>query len=96
MKVAVIIVFSVDPLNDTVLEPYGAMVLFNTGMYFEGVWLRLRTRDSGMSLSSSFFDDVMQIGFFELFFEKVRNGNFSCSSKPPDKTHPRKKALHPA
>ena len=35
----------------------------------------------------------MQIGFFEVFFERVRNGNFSCSSKPPNKVHPPKQAL---
>ena len=54
MKVAVILLFSVDPLIGTVFEPFGAMVLFNTGMYFEGVWSRFRTRDGGMSLSSFF------------------------------------------
>ena len=41
-----------------------------------------------------FFDNVMQIGFFELFFERVKNGNFSCSSKPPNKVHLPKQALH--
>ena len=46
-----------------------------------------------MSLSSNFFDDAMQIGFFELFFDGVRNGNFSCSSKAPKKVHPPKQAL---
>ena len=54
MKVAVIILFSGDPLIGTIFEPFGAMVLFNTGMHFEGVWSRLRTRDGGMSLSSIF------------------------------------------
>ena len=42
-----------------------------------------------------FFDDAMQIGFFELFCERVRNGNFSCSFKPPNKAHPPKQALRP-
>ena len=42
-------------------------------------------RDDGMSLSSIFFDDAVQIGFFELFFDGVRNENFSCSFKPPKK-----------
>ena len=54
MKVAVIILFSVDPLIGAVFEPFGTVVLFNTGMYFEGVWSRLRTRDGGMSLYSIF------------------------------------------
>ena len=69
MKVAVITLFSVDSLVGTVFEPFGAMVLFNTGMYFKVTWSRLRTRDGGISLSSIFFDDAMQIGFSELFFE---------------------------
>ena len=43
-----------------------------------------------------FFDDAMPIGFFELFLQRVRNGNFSCSSKPPNKAHPPKQALRPA
>ena len=72
------------------------LTYFNTGMYFEGVWSRLSTRDGGMPWSSIFFDDAMQIGFFELFYERVRNGNFSCSSKPPNKAHPPKQALRPA
>ena len=54
MKVAVIIPFSVDNLIGTVFEPFVAMVLFNTGMYFEGVWSTLTKRDGGMSLSSIF------------------------------------------
>ena len=37
-----------------------------------------------------FFEDAMQIGFLKPFFERVRNGNFSCSSNPP------KQALCPA
>ena len=43
-----------------------------------------------------FFDDAMQLGFFELFFERARNGNFSSSSKPSNKAHPPKQALRPA
>ena len=90
MKVAVIILFSVDPLIGTVFEPFGAMVLLNTGMYFDGVWSRLRTRDGGMSLSSIFLTMPCRYDFSSSFFERVRDGNFSCSSKPPKKAHPPK------
>ena len=98
MKVAIIILFSVNPLIGTVFEPFGAMVLFNTGMYFEGVCTLVKIENERWwdVIIFDFFDDAMQIGFFEVFFERVRNGNFSCSSKPPNKAHPPKQALRPA
>ena len=72
--------FSVDLLIGTVFEPFGAMVLFNTDIkrafYFDGVRLRLRTRDGRMLLSSIFFDDAMQLGFFELFLKESEMGTF--------------------
>ena len=80
MKVAIIILFSVNPLIGTVFEPFGAMVLFNTGMYFEGVCTLVKIENERWwdVIIFDFFDDAMQIGFFELFFERVRNGNLSA------------------
>ena len=97
MQVAVTILFSAEPLIGMVFETFSAMVLFNTGMYFEGVWSRLKTRDDGMSLPSIFLTMPCRYGFSSSFLrEKVRNGNFSCSSKTLNKAHTPKQALRTA
>ena len=76
MKVAVIILFLVDPLVGTVFEPFGTMVLFNTGMYFQGVWSTLRTRDGGMSLSSIFLTMPCRYDFWSSFLRESGMGTF--------------------
>ena len=43
--VAVIIRLSVDPLTGTFFYPFAAIVLLDTGMYFDGIWSKLRAND---------------------------------------------------
>ena len=54
VNVAVIIRLLVDPLIDTHFDPFAAMFLLESGMYFDGVWFKLRTNDSRISFSSIF------------------------------------------
>ena len=51
VNVAVIIHLLVHPLIGTFFDPFAVIVLLETGMYFDGVWSKLRANDRGMSFS---------------------------------------------
>ena len=61
VNVAVIISLLVNPLIGTVFDPLAAML--ETGMYFHGVWSKLRTNDRGMSFSSIFLTMLCKYAF---------------------------------
>ena len=59
VNVSVTIRLSVDPLIGTCFVLFAAIVLLETGMYFDDAWSKLRTNDRVMSFSSIFFDDAV-------------------------------------
>ena len=67
VHVAVIIRLSVNPLVGTFFDPFAAIVLLETGMYFDGVWSKLRTNDRGMSFSSIFLTMLRKYPFSSSF-----------------------------
>ena len=50
-------------LNQYIFDPFAAIVLLEAGMYFDGVWSKLRTNDRGMSLSSIFLTMLCKYAF---------------------------------
>ena len=52
LKVALIVLLSVDPATGTHLIPLGASVLLEPGTYFDGVWSGFITTDFGILLFS--------------------------------------------
>ena len=63
VNVAVITCLSVDPLIGTFFDPFAAIVLLETGRYFDGVWSKLRTNDRVTSFSSTFLKRLCKYAF---------------------------------
>ena len=61
VNVAVITCLSVDPLIGTFFDPFAAIVLLETGRYFDGVWSKLRTNDR--VTSSTFLKRLCKYAF---------------------------------
>ena len=53
MNVPVMLLLSLEPAIDIYLEPFFAKLCLPTGIYFKGVWLRLRMRQNGTLCSSA-------------------------------------------
>ena len=75
MKVPVMLLLSVEPAIDTDLEPFFAMLCLPTGIYFKGVWSRLRMRQDD-TLCSSAIVTVMKIHKLSFDFSFLRYFNF--------------------
>ena len=86
VKVAVIILLSFDPFIDTVFAPFWAKVLLGAGTYFEDVRSKLRTSDSGILFSPIFFDNIMQVFSFKLFWRASRIETFPVVPNLPTKS----------
>ena len=53
MKVPVMFLLSAEPAINTDLEPFFGKLCLPTGIYFKGVWSRLRMRQDGTLCSSA-------------------------------------------
>ena len=50
-------------LDRYIFWPFAVIVLLETGMYFDGVWSKLRTNDRGISFSSIFLTMLCKYAF---------------------------------
>ena len=63
VNVVVIIRWSLDPLIGTYFVPFAAIVLLETGIYFDGVWSKLGANDWGMLFYSIFLTMLCKYAF---------------------------------